>query len=340
MSRYRDAGPEGPRGEGRRRVAALLLLLSGCAVRGPSADAGGNVAAALLSERGSIQPGRPFTVGLQMKIRRGWHIYWKNPGDSGLPPRITWELPEGLSAGPIEWPAPERIRDDALMSYGYRGEVLLPVEIVPPTRLAVDSVALVGTLEWLECADVCVPGSAVVRLSLPVRPEPPAPGPAAPSFASARSRIPEAPTGWALRAEAGPRAISLEFHDPPGSSPRGAYLFVDQPLVADYAAPQGFERLAGGYRLSVPPAPNARGAIERLTGVLVLEGGSGPGSRTAVQVDVPVARGDPAPVPSRGSPPPALIVVAAGTGLGLAILLLRFTRTARRKSRSRREPNG
>lgn len=317
------------------------MVLFACSVCGSSAGASRNVAVALLSEQASIQPGRPFYVGLRMEMRRGWHTYWKNPGDSGLPLRVTWNLPEGFSAGPIEWPAPERIPEDILMSYGYRGEVFLPVEIIPPKRLAVDSVTIAGTFDWLECADICVPGSSELSLSLPVRSGPPAPGPAAPSFARARSRIPTTPTGWTFTAEAGPRAISLKFRAPPGISPRGAYLFVDQPLVAAYAAPQGFERIGGGCRLSVPPATNAPGTLERLTGVLVVEGRSGPRSRTAVQVDVPVTRGDPAPVPSTGSRPPMpwQMVAIAMTGLGLAILLLRSVRTVWKRSRSRQEPN-
>lgn len=278
-----------------------------------------------------------------MKIRRGWHTYWKNPGDSGLPPKMKWNLPGGFSAGSIEWPTPERIPEGALMSYGYSGEVLLPIEIIPPEGLPADSVTLAGGFEWLECADVCVPGSAALTLSLPVRPGPPAPGPAAPAFAEARSQIPVGPSGWTFTAEAGPRAISLRFRDPAGTSPHGAYLFVDQPLVADYAAPQGFERVAGGgCRLTVTPAPNAQGVPERLTGVLVVEGQAGSRSPAAVQVDVPVTRGDPAPVPS-GGPGPAVPWgrAAAGiAGLGLAILLLRFVRAGWKKSPSRREPDG
>lgn len=221
------------------------------------------------------------------------------------------------------------------MSYGYSGEVLLPVEIIPPATLAADSVIIRGTLEWLECADVCLPGSSALRLSLPVRPDAPARGPAAASFDAARSRVPGGPEGWEFDAAAGPRAVSLTFQDRLGLSPRTAYLFVDRPLVVDYAAPQGFERVERGYRVTVPPAPNAPGVPERLTGVLVLEGRAGPGSRAAVRVDVPVTPGDPAPapVPSGGGAKSiqALAAVVAVAGLGLAVLLLRRTYAYRRK---------
>ena len=315
-------------------------MLAASAAGEVPADGSRNVSAALLAERAAVEAGRPFTVGLRMRIRRGWHTYWKNPGDSGMPLRITWNLPEGFSAGPIQWPAPERISENALMSYGYGREVLIPIEITPPKRVAADSVTIAGTFEWLECKDVCLPASAVLRLSLPVRPAPPASGPAAPAFARARSRIPAAPTGWSFAAQAGPRAISLAFRQPPGMSPRGGYLFVDQPLVADYAAPQGFERTTGGYRLTLQPDPNASGNPTRLTGVLVVEGRSGSNSTTAVQVDVPVTPGDPAPapVPPARPPRPALPSVAlfAITGLGLVFVL--HAMRSGRKERSRGEP--
>ena len=317
----------------------LAFLGASCASAGAS-----KVGVALLSEEASVQPGRPFSVGLQMRIPKGWHTYWKNPGDSGLPPKIAWTLPEGFSAGPIEWPAPERIPENTLMSYGYTGEVLLPVVITPPARLDADSVTLAGTFEWLECADVCLPASSVLRLSLPVRPAPPARGPAAPSFSEARARLPAPPDGWTFDAGAGPRAISLEFKVPPGVSPGGGYLFVDQPLVTDYAAAQGFERIAGGYRLTLVPAANAQGPLERLTGVLVTESRSGTGPGTAVRVDVPVVRGGPAPAPLLPAgprlPPPGRWVVAALAGLGFAIVLFRAVVTRRKKSPSPREPGG
>jgi len=278
-------------------VCVLAALVASVGVGAGAADGSGNVSAALLAERAAVQPGRPFTVGLRMRMRQGWHTYWKNPGDSGLPLRITWNLPRGFSAGPIQWPAPERIPQNALMSYGYGGEVLIPIEIMPPRRVALDSITIAGTFEWLECKDICVPGSSALRLTLPVRVGTSAASPAAPSFARARSRIPTPSTGWSFAAKAGPRAISLAFRSPPGPPPRGAYLFVDQPLVTDYAAPQAFERTADGYRLTLRPDPNATSKLQRLTGVLVVEGRAGSNSGAAVQVDVPVSRGGPAQAP-------------------------------------------
>jgi DsbC/DsbD-like thiol-disulfide interchange protein len=305
-------------------VAGILFPVSAVPARGGPTGASGNVTVALVSEVAAIQPGRPFHVGVHMKMREGWHTYWKNPGDAGLPLRIVWRLPAGFVAGPIEWPAPEQIPAEPVMSYGYEREVLLPIEITPPKRFDRDSVTIAGVFDWLECKDVCLPGSAKLDLALPVRAGSPSPGPAAPLFAAARSRMPRAPAGWSLSAEAGPRAISLAVGAPPGFSARTAYVFLDQPLVTDFGIPQGFERTPGGYRVTMTPAPNAPRPPARLTGVLVLDGDAGAVS-TALQIDVPVSPGDPAPAPGqsrRGGWPKAAYAAIIGLfALGLALLL-------------------
>jgi len=280
-------------------LIAVVLSCSSATDDRPRASAtSGNVEVELLSEGASVQPGRPFHVGLRMRMHDGWHTYWKNPGDAGLPLRIAWDLPEGFTAGPIEWPAPERISGENLVSYGYHGEVLLPVEITPPATISGKRITLGGTFEWLECAEICVPASATLSRSLPVQQGLPAPGSHTASFAEARARIPAAPDGWTFAATAGAGAILLEFHVPPGAaSLHGAYLFVDRPLVVDYVAAQRFERKGAGYRLTVNSAPNAQEAPDRMTGVLVVEADSGPGARSAVRVDVAVRPGGSASVP-------------------------------------------
>src|SRR5689334_17387874 len=90
----------------------------------------------LISEARSMQPGSPFTVGLHFKLEPGWHIYWKNPGDSGQPPRIQWDLPGGITAGSIEWPTPKKLPVGPLLDYGYEDDVLLPITLQVPAGLA------------------------------------------------------------------------------------------------------------------------------------------------------------------------------------------------------------
>ncbi|HEY8242212.1 MAG TPA: protein-disulfide reductase DsbD domain-containing protein, partial [Casimicrobiaceae bacterium] len=82
---------------------ALALGAQAAPVRTP------NVEAELVPAATSAAPGAPATVALRLKMREGWHTYWQNPGDSGLPTTIAWKLPAGVTAGPIQWPAPHAL---------------------------------------------------------------------------------------------------------------------------------------------------------------------------------------------------------------------------------------
>jgi len=313
------------------RVLAVVAVLLACRPSTGRASATGgseNVDVALVTERTSIRPGEPVRVGLHMKMKHGWHTYWKQPGDAGLPLRIVWALPAGFAAGPIEWPTPERIPTGELMSYGYGHEVLFGVTITPPAHVGTDSVTIGGTFDWLECKDVCLSGSARLEIALPVGSDAPRPGPASRLFVEARTRMPGSSRGWSLASAAGPRAIELSFRPPPGVSPRGGYLFVDQPLVVVHAAPQGFERAGERYRLTLTPAENAAEPPKRITGVLVLEGVPR-GNGDAIAVDVEALPGDPAPAPARAPPTgpwsaaPVYAIVGVVLALALAMALRR-----------------
>jgi DsbC/DsbD-like thiol-disulfide interchange protein len=314
-----------------RTIAPLLLAafaLPGLAVAAPGSD---TTKVDLLSAVRAVSPGHPFYVGIRFRLRKGWHTYWKNPGDSGLPPRISWKLPPGFQAGPIEWPAPERFLVSDLMTYGYHDELILPVQITPPERIEGTSARIEGTVDWLECQEACVPGTAPVMLTLAVSSNGDSRGAGAASIDAARARVPGPAAGWTMKAEAGPRAISLAFDPPRGvSPPRVAYLYVEQPLVVEHAPPQGLERSGAGYRLTATPALNAVRNPERLTGVLLLEGGGLFGRRTAVQVDVPVFQGNPAPAPAQKpaaeSTRAGLVAAAVALAVGVSLFLSRKKR--------------
>jgi DsbC/DsbD-like thiol-disulfide interchange protein len=317
---------------------ALALALAPCGAASEPAGASDHVAVTLLAEDASIQPGEPFAVGLRMKTAPGWHTYWKNPGDAGLPLRIEWDLPAGFRAGEIEWPAPSRFATETLMSYGYTGEVLIPVTITPPADGLADSARIAGTFRWLECEEVCLQGQATLDLKLAVSSETPAPGPDAPAFEAARARLPVPSREWRFSAEAGPRAIALSFRTPEGSTPRRAYFYVDRPLVLEHAAPQGFETREEVSRLTFTAATNAPAPPERLTGVLVVEGLPNAPAPIAVQVDVPVSPGDPAPAPVPSSGPSPRTTALTGAGVAaLFLVMLALRRQAPRRRRFRRE---
>lgn len=133
-----------------------------------------HVTAELVSEVTSVQPGETFWVALRQQMQPHWHTYYKDPGDSGLPTSIEWQLPEGFQAGPIHWPTPKRLEQGSIVSHVYENEVLLMVPLTPPVSLKPDTtLTLRAQANWLECGDTCQPGQAEVSLSLPVKAPPP-----------------------------------------------------------------------------------------------------------------------------------------------------------------------
>ncbi len=125
----------------------------------------GHVEASLISVRVSTGPGGIFQAGLKLKMKDGWHVYWKNPGDAGLSPSLAWRLPAGWSAAPLSWPVPVRLEAPPLTNFGYSGEVILPFTLAEAPGAGTVS-SLHARAEWLECRETCVPGAA--ELTLPV----------------------------------------------------------------------------------------------------------------------------------------------------------------------------
>ncbi|MBK5204800.1 MAG: thioredoxin family protein [Polaromonas sp.] len=116
-----------------------------------------------------IEAGKPVWLGVQLTQQPEWHTYWKNPGDSGLPTRLEWTLPTGVTAGDIAWPTPKKIRIGTLANYGYEGTVLLPVPltVAPGFNAAQLDIQLKAT--WLVCKEVCIPQDGEFALQLPVK---------------------------------------------------------------------------------------------------------------------------------------------------------------------------
>ncbi|MBP6579587.1 MAG: protein-disulfide reductase, partial [Acidovorax sp.] len=108
-----------------------------------------------------VRPGQPLWLGLQITHQPDWHTYWKNPGDSGLPTELTWQLPAGLDAGDIAWPVPHKIAIGTLANYGYEGTVLLPVPVTVTQTFAPGPLAKDVTVQlkasWLVCRKECIP---------------------------------------------------------------------------------------------------------------------------------------------------------------------------------------
>lgn len=120
-----------------------------------------------------VAPGKQVWLGLQLAHQPEWHTYWKNSGDSGLPTKLEWNLPAGVTAGDIAWPVPRKVFIGTLANYGYEGTVLLPVPLTitpefKPSLLGSD-LDIKLKAHWLVCKKECVPEDGEFALKVPAR---------------------------------------------------------------------------------------------------------------------------------------------------------------------------
>src|SRR5687767_8190803 len=196
-----------------------LLLFAIAVVCLPAALHAGepsHVKAALIPELRTIAPGTPFWVAVQLKMDPRWHTYWINPGDSGAPTEIKWNLPPGFEAGPIHWPYPQRIEVPPLVSFAYEGEAALLVQITPPRDLSIGQrVPLAAHVNWLECEELCVPGEATVSAVVTTGPNAESDPTRAESFSNARARLPLDSGDWSFAAGSHSGIVRLTATPPP-----------------------------------------------------------------------------------------------------------------------------
>jgi thiol:disulfide interchange protein DsbD len=243
-----------------------------------------HVRARLVPEASSIQPGRPFSVGLHLVIDRGWHVNWRNPGDAGLAPSLSWRLPPGFAAGPIEWPLPRRIVEGSLASYGYEDEIFLPCTIRPPATLAADSsVTLVADANWLECSDVCVPGKAELELTLHVSADEPAADRRYERlYSTIRDRLPREADPGSFAARLAAEEIVIQGTDPVTTPPDTVMFFPFERGVIDHAAPMRWSVEEGRLVVHLARPASRAGDPNEIEGVLYIVRESG--GRDAAQI--------------------------------------------------------
>lgn len=266
-------------------IFLLLLpgLLDAAAVRDEYVEA------ELVSEVSAVVPGQTFQIALKLVHDEHWHTYWINDGDSGLPTKINWELPEGFTAGPIIWPYPQRIPMEPLVSFGYEGEAWLLVDITPPATIESDQVALKAKVSWLMCKEICLPGKVNLELTLPVAET----ATIANDFTAARARIPATESDWQFEVNADEASITLNAIAPASSAPWQSFdLFAVDKGVVMSSGEVGWEQTENGYRITVPREPTGGDFPERFKAVLVAEPTLSTDTlRPALEVDVPFNAG-------------------------------------------------
>jgi len=227
----------------------------------------------LIADTTALAPGRDATLGVRFVLEKGWHVYWRNPGDSGQSPSVEWTLPAGFVAGDIQWPTPARIPVGPLVNYGYAGTVLLPISLQVPRDLGGRSSVEIGAhVKWLVCnPDECIPGAAPLLLTLPVGDPPPAPS-TAQAFAEARRRLAVTPPPtWHLAASATADTVTLIVHsDDALQATPDALFFPESREAIEASAPQVPTADANGFQLTLQRWQQSTVPLRSLDGLLTL----------------------------------------------------------------------
>ncbi len=292
----------------------LLLLLIGLAARDARALESAIVSspraqASLVTEADAFIPGQPLRVGLRLRMAPGWYTYWQNPGDAGAAPELDFSLPAGATAGPIAWPTPARHATGPVMSYGYDGEVLLPVTITTTRELA-DRLVVQVHASWLVCEKICVPEDGDFTLTLPAGT--PTPYAEAKLFAAADAATPR-PAPWP--AAVSPEGVlSLRIPGLDAAQVREAWF---APLAwgqVVHSAPQVMDAAADGISLALQPGPEFRHAAG-LAGVVIITDHAGQTSALSL-----TASPGPTITPAAILPLWQLIAFAVAAGLILNLM--------------------
>jgi DsbC/DsbD-like thiol-disulfide interchange protein/cytochrome c biogenesis protein CcdA len=268
---------------GRIMLQRLLFLLALVAAPPAFAQPRVNAIQPELVAEGPALAGGEVDLAIVMHTRKGWHGYWQNPGDAGLPMAVKWELPTGFEAGPLRYPVPTRLEIAGLMNYVYERDYAVLVRLKVPAAVT-GSVLIRAQARWLACTDkVCVPEQGSFSLILPT-------GGLATTdtrFNEWRRALPR-PLLSTGRFEVNGDRLRVAIPFPRDAAVNGPYLYPITAGAVDYQAPQGFRRSGDLIVAELQP----KGAPpEQFAAVLALGDGGGL-ELTAM----------PGPVPAGGSP--------------------------------------
>lgn len=222
----------------------------------------------LIAEDNAIVPGRTFDVAVHFDLAEHWHIYWQNPGASGLPPDLTWELPEGIEAGEVQWPIPKRIAMAGFVNYGYEagGTLIVPMRAAQSLELGAE-LTLKLDLFFLICKDACLPGDASMELTLPVAAASEK-SERADAFGEARASQAEVRNDWSVGVRLDGKALVLTILS--DEIPADLYFFASVEGIIDPSAEQVLSYPeAGRAELRVlADVPFLEAPLESISGLL------------------------------------------------------------------------
>jgi thiol:disulfide interchange protein DsbD len=202
-----------------RLLAALVVLFAAVSA---SAEDPSPVDVRLVASTTTIEAGKQFEVGVLLHMQPGWHVYWLNPGDAGLPTSVRWTVPDGFTVGGLRWPVPQRFEQPGgVVGYGYLDSVLLGATVTAPATLGgKGSIPVRADVGWLACEKICVRGRKTLDITLGRNADPAAGAPGL--FADWAKRLPIDP-----RSESAPATLTARGSVPVDGTPGTVTVDVD-----------------------------------------------------------------------------------------------------------------
>ncbi|WP_304643912.1 protein-disulfide reductase DsbD [uncultured Parasutterella sp.] len=253
------------------RLLFLSLFFIGLSVQAQPWKKPEPVQAELVSRFHDAVPGTEFEIGLLLRHDSKWHTYWKSTGDTGLPTRIQWSLPQGWHASEILWPTPAVFKIGDLVNYGYGDEVLLPVRISVPASAKVGSVQdIKAEVSWLMCADQCVPGKASLTLAVQVADKDGGATKACTLFEASHTAMPSPLSDASGVFDPKTHAVRVTFKS---TEPfHHFYVFAEGDDSVVYGAPQSVSRSADKISVTLQGTDELK-AGSQFSGVFAADGG-------------------------------------------------------------------
>jgi thiol:disulfide interchange protein DsbD len=293
------------------------ILLIGAAVgllSAVSSMAAARTEARLVLAAEAARPGETVMAGVHLKMPPRWHTYWRYGGDAGAPTKIDWSLPDGVTAGDILWPVPEKYKTGDLTSYVYHDQVVLLVPLSLSPTLKPGSLELKTEVSWLECEELCIAGKAQVSAPLRIGQDSKPSGDAK-LIEATKAKLPQIGTNVAAKAswefgddESRPVVIDWDAGGKPAEADFFPYESTGYEVAGDTGhpeAPARTVRLRKVVKKLEGEWPNA------LAGLLVKRDAKG-GAVQAMEVKLPIAR---AVAPTRAAAPLASLLAMLGFGL-------------------------
>ncbi len=255
-------------------LSFLYFTASTAFAASSSADAA-HLHVQLIVPAAQLNLGASSNAGLYFKLEPGWHVYWQNAGDSGEPPRLQWSLPKGITAGPMQFPAPSRLPLGPFMDFGYENEVLFPFSLDVASSAKPGPVALDAKVNWLVCREVCMPGKAELEVDRVIPATTGQGAELSPDKEIYDRLVGQLPKSFPSTDTAvfQPTATGFRLAVTTGQRETQAAFFPEDENILDNPAPQVLTPTPEGFFLDVKRDANLAANPAKLNGVIELSGG-------------------------------------------------------------------